>query len=248
MKKMFLAVAICLTMATGSLAFEVPALRGRVNDYANLLSPTTEQNLERTLATLETGTTAQVVVLTVPDLQGLEVRDFGVKVAHKWHLGDKDLDNGLLLLYSVAENKAAMEVGYGLEGALPDSKTKQIGLKYFRPAANGGDFDTAFTATIGQIVAIIQTEYAADPTGASLSGTQGGDLAGVVFLIIAVVFIIVVVAIIFGGSGGGYSSGYGGGYSGGYSGGSRSSSSSSRSSGSSYSGGGGSFGGGGSSF
>ena len=97
-----LALVFLGAMAGSSYAFDVPVLRGRVNDYANLLTPDQRATLEATLRGLEEKTSAQVAILTVTSLQGLDVGGFSMKVVEAWKLGQKGKDNGLLIMYSTA--------------------------------------------------------------------------------------------------------------------------------------------------
>src|SRR5512146_572764 len=81
-------------------ALEVPRLKGRVNDYAAMLSPATVRQLEASLKELEQSDSTQIVVLTIPSLEGDSIEDFSIRVAEKWKIGAKSLDNGAILLIS----------------------------------------------------------------------------------------------------------------------------------------------------
>jgi uncharacterized protein len=91
-----------------------------VNDYAGLLAADARQRLESRLAEREAATGAQMVVAIFPSLEGESLEDFGIRVAERWRVGDKRLDNGVVLLVFVQERRVRMEVGYGLEPVLPD--------------------------------------------------------------------------------------------------------------------------------
>lgn len=95
-------------------------------DGANMLSPTTEQKLTEQLANLEATTGNQVVVATVPDLQGYEIEDFGYQLGRTWAIGQKDKNNGAVLLVAPKERKVRIEVGYGLEPVLTDALSNVI--------------------------------------------------------------------------------------------------------------------------
>ena len=109
-----------------TFAFEVPqAPTGYVNDYANVLSTDTKTSLEQELKAFAT-TSSEVAVVTVPDMGGDYVEHYALSVAEKWGVGGKEKDNGVLLFLSIEERAVRIEVGYGLEGALPDSVANRI--------------------------------------------------------------------------------------------------------------------------
>jgi uncharacterized protein len=228
-----------------------PALNGqRVVDAANLLSPQQKADLTKKLADLETKTSAQLVIATVPDLQGYAVEEFGVGLLRFWALGQKDKNNGALILVAKAERKIRIEVGYGLEGALTDAATKLIITNAMIPPLRTGDYATAFSRAVDDIGAVVSGEAkdqgwkGASPRDAPPTADEATDWAGILFpLLMVLIFLWIQFSARrrFGGGGfpgvivlprsGGWSSGGGGG---GFSGGG-------------FSGGGGSGGGGGAS-
>ena len=107
-------------------ALDVPPLRGRINDYAALLPGDRAQALESRLAAFEKETGHQVAVLTVPGLEGDSLEDFSIRVAEAWKIGKKGFDNGAILLVAQKDRKLRIEVGYGLEGVLPDAIANRI--------------------------------------------------------------------------------------------------------------------------
>ncbi len=114
----------------------IPELRGPVVDTAGVFSSSDRQKVERALLDLERKTSAQLAILTVPDMGGLSIEDFSMRAAEKWRLGQKDRDNGVLILLALAEKKVRIEVGYGLEESLTDAKSgyiiRSVMLPYFR--------------------------------------------------------------------------------------------------------------------
>lgn len=155
----FVLTAVLLWGAAVHAAPQVPALSGRVVDNANILSPATEVQLTQQLAAHEASTSNQLVVLTVPDLQGYAIADFALDTARDWQLGQKDLNNGVLLLIARDERKIRIEVGYGLEGDLTDARSKRIIQKVIRPAFKQGDFDGGVIAGTNAIVGTIEGTY-----------------------------------------------------------------------------------------
>lgn len=97
-----------------------PAPAGRVNDYAGLLRPPDRERLESRLAERERATGAQVVVAIFRSLEGQSLEDFSIRLAQQWRIGQKSLDNGVILLVFVDDRKVRLEVGYGLEPVIPD--------------------------------------------------------------------------------------------------------------------------------
>ncbi|HEX9902792.1 MAG TPA: TPM domain-containing protein, partial [Acidobacteriota bacterium] len=137
------AVMVILLLAAGPLfGLEVPGLKGRVNDYARILEPEQEAALENNLAAIESSITAQFVLLTIPSLEGEPLEDFSLRVAEAWKLGQKGADNGLLMLVAVEDRAIRIEVGYGLEGTLPDGKCGTIIRQVIVPEFRNGNYYT----------------------------------------------------------------------------------------------------------
>lgn len=105
---------------------DFPALTGRVVDGANILSSSTERQLEQVFTDYERSTSNQVVIATIPSLQGLTIEDYGVQLARHWQIGQKDKNNGIVLIIAPNEREVRIEVGYGLEGVMTDALANQI--------------------------------------------------------------------------------------------------------------------------
>lgn len=117
----------------------MPALHARVTDLARLLPPDQAQQLEATLAQFQSETSHQIAVLTVPTTDGEPIESFALRVAEAWKLGGKDADNGLLLIVASQDRKARVEVGYGLEGVVPDAIAKRVIEDVMIPRFRAGD-------------------------------------------------------------------------------------------------------------
>ena len=145
-------------LAGGVLAAELrfPALTGRVVDGAGLLSSAEEQRLTEALAAHERATTNQVVVVTLPSLQGTTIEDFGYRLGRHWALGQAGKDNGVLLLVAPKERAVRIEVGYGLEGHLTDAQSKLIIENVILPAFRDGRFGQGITAGTDAILRTIK--------------------------------------------------------------------------------------------
>ncbi len=158
----FLAVAAAGLAGTPPLAaLEVPPLRNRVNDYAELLEPEAERELETLLADLERSDSTQIAVLTVPSLEGDSLEDFSIRVAEKWGLGTSERDNGAVLLVARDDRKIRIEVGYGLEGTLTDLMAGRIIDREIAPAFRLGQFDRGIRAGVTAMAEVVRGEYAA---------------------------------------------------------------------------------------
>lgn len=142
---------------------DFPALTGRVVDQANLLDSATETALTGQLAAHEAETSNQLVVATIPDLQGYDIADFGVRLGRHWQIGQTDKDNGVLLLVAPNARKVRIEVGYGLEGALPDALASNIIQRQILPAFREGDFSAGIRQGTTSIIQAIDGEYAWSP-------------------------------------------------------------------------------------
>ena len=137
-----LTLVFCLAVLLPSAQAEpeFPALTGRVVDDADLLSPADEQALTEKLKELEEKSSDQLVVVTLPSLQGYTIEDFGYQLGRHWGIGTKELDNGVLLIVAPNERKVRIEVGYGLEPILTDALSRVIIDNAILPRFRSGDF------------------------------------------------------------------------------------------------------------
>ncbi|WP_309642785.1 TPM domain-containing protein [Phenylobacterium sp.] len=136
------ALALLFVTAGGALAApKFPPLNGRIVDGANLLSSDAERDLTAELAELETKTGRQLVVATVPDLQGYEIEDYGYQLLRTWGVGDKDRDDGAILIVAPSARKVRIEVGYGLEPVLTDALSSLIIQQRILPAFKSGKME-----------------------------------------------------------------------------------------------------------
>ena len=136
----------------------VPALSGRVVDQTGTLSSATVQQLDAQLADLEARKGSQVAVLIVPTTQPEDIAAFGIRVADAWKLGRKEVRDGVILIVARNDRALRIEVGYGLEGALPDAIADRIIDEDIAPPLRRGDFDGGVRAGVERIVAVIDGE------------------------------------------------------------------------------------------
>jgi len=215
-------------------AFDIPAKpAARVNDYAGALDPASKAAIERKLAEFERESSSQVVVVVVPSLDGQAIEDVAVRVVETWGLGQKDKNNGVLLLVSMADRRARIEVGYGLEDRLTDALSRRILEDRLFPAFRKGDRAGGIAATCDGIIAATRGAYVAPPR----KRNNAPLLSVLVPLAILIIFILIGLQggsgmtgrgrrrtyrsgpVFWGGGGGGGFGGGGGGGFGGFSGG-----------------------------
>ncbi len=144
-------------------AIPVPALSGRVNDYGAMISAQARAAIEAKLKQFEATESTQIVILTVPSLEGDPIEDFSIRVADAWKIGHKGSDNGVLLIVSRDDRKVRIEVGYGLEGKLTDLLSGRIIRDEISPAFKAGQFDAGFVRAVDVLIAVAQGEYKAKP-------------------------------------------------------------------------------------
>ncbi|MDG5499744.1 TPM domain-containing protein [Marinobacter sp. BGYM27] len=172
---------------------EFPELSGRVVDKADMLSPATETQLTQMLQAHEQSTTEQVVVVTLPDLQGYAIEDYGYQLGRHWGIGQKGEDNGALLLVAKQERKIRIEVGYGLEGRLTDAASATIINRIITPAFKQGQFEQGIANGAVAMVKVLGGEPLATPSRAASGGREKPNvsLASLLFIIMmAVIYFI----------------------------------------------------------
>jgi uncharacterized protein len=145
----FATLFVCLVALSVSHSAGIPERPLRyVVDLAGMVDDATENSLNGYLQELEQKTTAQLIVLTIKSLEGQPIQDFSMKIAHdKWKLGQKGKDNGVLFLISKTDRKYRIEVGYGLEGVLPDSMVGSLGRNFLVPLFRKGEYSRGIFLT-----------------------------------------------------------------------------------------------------
>ncbi len=219
-----------LFQAVPAFALELPPIPDTyIYDSAQILSPATRQGLEERLAAFERDSSNQVLVATFPDLQGETIEEFSIRLAEKWKPGQKGRENGAILVVSKGDRKVRIEVGYGLEGVLPDAVAKSILHNEILPHFKGGYFDAGIVAGIEAILKASAGEY----QGSGGDKTAPISIGTILFLVILFFFVILPLLRgssgisgrgpyrgspwTFGGGGGGWGSRSGGGGGGGFS-------------------------------
>lgn len=170
-------------------ALEIPKqATDYVNDYAHLLSTQTITQLNTQLQQFEKDTSNQIVVAIFPSLEQESIEDFAVKLEQQWKIGQKGKDNGVLLIIFVKEHKIRIEVGYGLEGAIPDALAGNIIDTRIAPYFKEGKFDEGVTQGVMAIMQATQHEYTAEKKEDNSVKIFGLDLA----LIVSACFVLIV--------------------------------------------------------
>ncbi|MCK4463846.1 MAG: TPM domain-containing protein, partial [Candidatus Omnitrophica bacterium] len=120
-------IFIVILFLTAPLCFaqDFPPPRGYVNDFADILSNEYETKLNAFASELENKTTSQIAIVTIDSIKPYEIEDYAVRLFEKWGIGKKGKDNGVLILLALSDRNLRIEVGYGLEGAIPDAIAKQ---------------------------------------------------------------------------------------------------------------------------
>ncbi|HEY0114049.1 MAG TPA: TPM domain-containing protein [Allosphingosinicella sp.] len=256
-----------LLLAVGSpaAAQEFPKLTGRVVDGANIIPDADEAALTQKLEGVEKASSRQLVVATVPDLQGYDIADYGYQLGRAWGIGQKGANNGVILLVAPSERKVRIEVGYGLEPIMTDALSHQIIQNDIVPRFKANDYPGGINAGADAIISQLQAPpeaaeqkaLEAQQQAAQRNESGGGSIFPLIFWGLVLFFVIIPMLRggrrgrryrrrnsvwvwgpgLGGGWGGGGSSGWGGGGFGGGGGGGFGG----------FSGGGGSFGGGGAS-
>lgn len=178
----------CLLFVGGhlALALDLPRSAGYVNDFANLLSADFEEEIEQDLFDFEKETSAEVAIVTVDDLQGTTVEDFAVRLFEAWGIGQKDKDNGLLILIARSEQKIRLEVGYGLEPVITDARAGDIIRQQMAPDFKIGNYEQGIKNALSVLKSYIGGEEP-PPTAASISTPPG----------LALIFILIIFGGIF---------------------------------------------------
>ena len=163
-------ISLFLVWTLPVMAMDVPNPNSNfyVLDQANLISTSTELDIIQTSEALYNETGAQIVVVTLENLDGYDLEQSSVKLFREWGIGDKEKNNGVLIILALEEREVRIEVGYGLEGAIPDSVAGRILDDYMFPILQEGDYDSAFFDTYQAVLKRVMNEYGID----SLAGVE----------------------------------------------------------------------------
>jgi len=193
-KRKFLLTSLLFLFCANCFSLAVPKLEGYVNDYAGIISKGSESRITEYLTALENTTGIQMVVLTVPSLQGEDIASFSIKTAEKWEIGQKNKDNGALLVVAYAERAVRIEVGYGLEESLTDAKCGLIIRNVIIPEFREGRYSEGILKGIQNMGGIASNDVELVSPDV-LNGTDGAEdpLAGIIFMIVWLFFVMIII-------------------------------------------------------
>ncbi len=161
----------CLATAVAYAEVAVPPLTARVTDLTGTLTAEQKSNLKQTLQAFEAKKGSQIAVLIVPTTEPEAVEQYSIRVAEQWKLGRKGVDDGALLLIAKNDRAMRIEVGYGLEGALPDAIAKRIIAEVITPYLKSGDFYGGIQAGVQVMIKVMEGEPLPPPPPASAETT-----------------------------------------------------------------------------
>ena len=185
-----LALTFSILISSQAFAVSVPALKGCVNDYANVIRNSDEREIEEYLSGLENSTGIQIAVLTVPSLEGEDIASFAIRVADKWNLGDKEKDNGAILIVAMQEHDVRIEVGDGLEGSLTDAKCGLILRNVVVPEFKNGNYSAGIKKGVMNMGGIASGDESAVSRSVrnEESGGSGSDVVAAFICVIWLFF------------------------------------------------------------
>ena len=181
------ALLLCFVLPVLALvAADIPPLKSRVTDLTNTLNEQQRAALEQTLAEFEARKGAQIAVLMVPTTQPETIEQYAVRVQEAWQLGRKGVDDGVVLVVAKNDRKLHFEVGYGLEGILPDAIAKRIIENDVVPRFKEGDFYGGIRAGVDRIMRIVEGEKLPPPIAHTHPKAEGFDPGWIIPLFILV--------------------------------------------------------------
>jgi uncharacterized protein len=173
---------LALLLPLAALAADVPPLKARVTDLTGTLNAQQREALEQTLAEFEARKGAQIAVLMVPTTQPETIEEYAVRAEEAWKLGRKGVDDSALLVIAKEDRRLRIEVGYGLEGALPDAIAKRIIDNDITPRFKQGDFYGGIRAGVDRIIRVAEGEKLPPPAAHGPASSKSIDPSLLVFL------------------------------------------------------------------
>ena len=185
----------CMTVS----ATPSPTAAFYVNDMAGVLSAEQEKSMVSAAEQLAKQTGAQVVVLTVTTLDGKDITEYALEIARAWGIGDKEKNNGVLILLSTGDREVRVEVGLGLEGCLPDGKTGRLIDDYAIPYYAQNDFATGTEQLFHAVMNVVCEEYSIDPASLNVPVMDTAEeeitTFDLIFLLVAIAGMIALIVL-----------------------------------------------------
>ncbi|HVP08418.1 MAG TPA: YgcG family protein [Burkholderiales bacterium] len=198
--RLVLAALLAAAAALGAARAEapVPPLQARVTDLTGTLSPQQKSELEAKLAAYEARRGSQMAVLLVPTTRPEEIEQYSIRVAEAWKIGRKGVDDGIILVVAKDDRRLRIEVGYGLEGVIPDTLARRVIDERIVPRFREGDFYGGISAGVERVIAVVNGEpLPAPPRERPDAGGAGlGHTDPMALLVPAIIFTVVVGAIL----------------------------------------------------
>lgn len=187
----FIAALLLVAFAAAAYALvAVPPLNQRVTDLTGTLTTQQKAELEQMLQAFEAQKGSQIAVLMLPSTAPEAIEQYAIRVAEQWKLGRKDIDDGALLLIAKDDRAMRIEVGYGLEGALPDAVAKRIIAEIITPYFRQGDFYGGIRAGVQAIIKVVEGEPLPAPRGQARDESSGVSFGQLLPLAFVVVFVV----------------------------------------------------------
>ncbi len=181
-----LVAAVLLLWAGALLAQQllaVPPLTARVIDLTGTLTAAEQASLDSRLADLDTRKGSQIAVLIVPTVQPEAIEQFSMRVAESWKLGRKGVDDGVLLLVAKDDREVRIEVGYGLEGAIPDATANRVIDEFIVPRFRAADFSGGINAGVDRLIALVDGEPLPEPQRAQSPAASFENVLPLIFIL-----------------------------------------------------------------
>jgi uncharacterized protein len=180
------AAVILLAMGLALADVPVPALQARVTDLTGTLSPAQQSKLEQALTAFEARKGSQIAVLIVPTTQPETIEQYAMRVAEAWQLGRKGIDDGVLLLVAKEDRALRIEVGYGLEGVIPDAVAKRVISEIIIPYFKRNDYFGGIEAGVNRLIRLVDGEPLPPPAEKDVSWSGFEDFLPIGFLLVLV--------------------------------------------------------------
>ncbi len=173
-----------------------------VNDFANVLTDNQIESLERKLVSYDDSTSTQIVIVTIPSTGDYDVQEYALKILRDWGVGNKKTNNGIVILAAINDRKVRIEVGYGMEGVIPDITAQQIIDNEIKPNFGVNNFYRGFDEAVDAVIRAAAGEYKA-PENYNQRSTKRSGRSSIPFIIPLIILFLIISRMGGGGGGGG---------------------------------------------
>lgn len=184
--KFFVSILLSFFLVNSIFGLSVPSLTSPIVDNANLISDGVEQNINNQLEELSNSTGIQLAVLTIPTLEGEVLESYSMKVAETWKLGSAEKDTGVLLLIALEERSIRIEVGYGLEAVLTDTKCGLVIRNIIAPEFRNGNYQAGIVNAVNNIVGLVKGDESL--VSKKVLNESSGDSSAFIFMGIVLLY------------------------------------------------------------